>query len=90
MADEAVTSQVRRLRRECGCRLSALCLLVTLVAFPLQADLYSIWQRPLPFLGEWMLVTVTAATLGKLAGVGIARIRLRLLLRRTRGEAAHA
>jgi hypothetical protein len=90
MPDEAVTAQVRRLSRECGCRLSALCLLVAFVAFPLHSGLFSLWQRPLLFLGEWLLIAVTAATLGKLVGIGIARIRLRLLLRRAQGETSHA
>jgi hypothetical protein len=75
--------RLNSLARSCGCTSSALALLLSLAAssyyfLHATAASYAVWERALYVL----LSTLGGALVGKIAGIGLARIRYRVLKKR--------
>lgn len=86
---EAWIQRCERLRGECGCEAGVICFLAILVLGPL--GLLVPGAPPLPWwlsVAAWLAAGLVGLAVGKSAGIGLARLRLKRLLVRLHRRAA--
>lgn len=77
-----LAEKIRKYRTECGCSMGAKFLSAAIVAVVLYFVIFSHGQKSLMWNGVFCLLFIfISAGLGKLTGIGIARLRLGILLR---------
>lgn len=77
-----LVEKIRKYRTECGCSMGAKFLVAAIVAVVLYLVIFNHGQRNLIWNGVFCLSFIfISAGLGKLTGIGIARLRLGILLR---------